>query len=71
MLQLSASVYAPTITNLDENKEIFYNQLANVLSRIPRTDELLMIGDLFPFENVTSLECVKKMLIKVNKLEHS
>ena len=47
------SVYAPTITNLDENKETFYNQLANVLSGIHRTDK--MIGDFFPFENVTSI----------------
>ena len=35
------SVYAPTMTN----KEAFYNQLASVLSCIPRTDELLLIGD--------------------------
>ena len=35
------SVYAPTY----ENKEAFYNQLANVLSGIPRTDKLLLIGD--------------------------
>ncbi|KAK2188934.1 hypothetical protein NP493_119g04017 [Ridgeia piscesae] len=39
------SVYAPTMTNPDENKEVFYNQLANVLSGIPRTDKLLLIGD--------------------------
>ena len=38
------SVYAPTITNPDENKEAFYNQLASVLSGIPRTDKLLLIG---------------------------
>ena len=38
------SVYAPTMTNPDENKEAFYNQLASVLSGIPRTDKLLMIG---------------------------
>ena len=36
------SVYAPTMTN----KEAFYNQLASVLSCIPRTDELLLIGGL-------------------------
>ena len=39
------SVYAPTITNPDENKEAVYNQLASVLSDIPRTDKLLLIGD--------------------------
>ena len=39
------SVYAPTMTNPDENKETFYNQLASVLSGIPRTDKLLLIGD--------------------------
>ena len=37
------SVYA--MTNLDENKEAFYNQLASVLSGIPCTDKLLLIGD--------------------------
>ena len=39
------SVYAPTMTNPDENKEAFYNQLASVLSGIPRTDKLMLIGD--------------------------
>ena len=38
------SVYAPAMTNPDENKEAFYNQLASVLSGIPRTDKLLLIG---------------------------
>ena len=38
-------VYAPTMTNPDKNKEPFYNQLENVLSDIPRTDNLLLIGD--------------------------
>ena len=37
------SVYAPTMTNPDENKEAFYNQLASVLSGTPRTDNLLLI----------------------------
>ena len=39
------SVYASTLTNPDENKEVFCNQLASVLSGIPRTDKLLLIGD--------------------------
>ena len=39
------SVYAPTITNPDENKEAFYNQLASVLSGIPHADKLLLIGN--------------------------
>ena len=39
------SVYAPTMTNPDENKDAFYNQLASVLNGIPRTDKLLLIGD--------------------------
>ena len=42
------SVYTPTMTNPDENKEAFYNQLASVLSGIPRTDKLLLIGDFNP-----------------------
>ena len=39
------SVYAPTMTNPDKNKEAFHNQLASVLSGIPRTDKLLLRGD--------------------------
>ena len=39
------SVYAPTMKNPDEYEEAFYNQLACVLSGIPRTDKLLLIGD--------------------------
>ncbi|KAK2150128.1 hypothetical protein NP493_2854g00013 [Ridgeia piscesae] len=33
----------PTMTNPDENNDAFYNQLASVLSGIPRTDKLLLI----------------------------
>ena len=40
------SVHAPIMTNPDGNKEAFYNQLASALSGIPRTDKLLLIGDL-------------------------
>ena len=40
------SVYAPTMTNPEENMEDFYKQLASVPSGIPRTDKLLLlIGD--------------------------
>ena len=39
------SVYAPTMTNSDENKEAFYNRLASVLSGIPRTGKLLLMGN--------------------------
>ena len=39
------SMYALTMTNPDENKEAFYNQLASVLSGIPCRDKLLLIGD--------------------------
>ena len=38
------SVCAPTMTNPDENKEAFYNLLTSLLSGIPRTDKLLLIG---------------------------
>ena len=38
------SVYAPTMTNPDDSKEAFYNQLDSVLSGIPHTDKLLLIG---------------------------
>ena len=34
------------MTNPDENKEAFYNQLTGVLSGMPLTDKLLLIGDL-------------------------
>ena len=40
-----ATSISPTMTNPDENKEAFYNQLASVLSGIPRTDKLQLIGD--------------------------
>ena len=39
------SMYAPTMTHPDEIKKAFYNQLASVLSGIPCTDKLLLIGD--------------------------
>ncbi|KAK2187215.1 hypothetical protein NP493_175g03012 [Ridgeia piscesae] len=46
-LPLSKNNFATiiSVTNPDENKEDFYNQLASVLSSIPRTDKLLLIGN--------------------------
>ena len=39
------SMYAPTMTNPDDNKGAFYNQLASVLSGIPEVSyQLLLIG---------------------------
>ena len=37
------SVYAVTITNPEETKEVFYNQLAHMLRNTPRTDKLILI----------------------------
>ena len=39
------SVYAPTMTNPDEAKENFYNQLRSTLHSIPHTDKLILMGD--------------------------
>jgi len=39
------SVYAPTMTNHDENKGAFYNQLRKVLSKICRKDKLILTGE--------------------------
>ncbi|KAK3509681.1 hypothetical protein QTP70_008422 [Hemibagrus guttatus] len=41
-----SSVYAPTLTNTDEKKEAFYNQLACTLRQVPHTDKLILMGDL-------------------------
>ncbi len=40
------SVYAPTLTYPDEVKNTFYDQLDEVLRSIPRTDKLILLGDL-------------------------
>lgn len=39
------TVYAPTMTNPDENKEAFYNQLSATLRQIPHRDKILLMGD--------------------------
>ena len=37
--------YAPTMTNLVEVKDKFYNDLDDVISSTPRTDKLILLGD--------------------------
>ena len=39
------SAYAPTMTNPDEVKDKFYNDLDDVISAKPRTDKLILLGD--------------------------
>ena len=39
------SAYAPTMTNPDEVKDKFYDDLDSVISAAPRTDKLLLLGD--------------------------
>ena len=39
------SAYAPTMTNPDEVKDKFYNDLDSVISATPRTDKLILLGD--------------------------
>ena len=39
------SAYAPTITNPDEVKDKFYDDLDSVISAAPRTDKLILLGD--------------------------
>ena len=40
------SAYAPTMTNLNEVKDKFYNDLDDVISAKPRTDKLILLGDI-------------------------
>ena len=39
------SAYAPTMTNPDEVKDKFYDDLDSVISATPRTDKLILLGD--------------------------
>ena len=39
------SAYAPTMTNPDEVKDKFYNDLDSVISATPRIDKLILLGD--------------------------
>ena len=40
------SAYAPTMTNPDEVKDKFYDDLDSVISAAPRTDKLILRADL-------------------------
>ena len=39
------SAYAPTLTNPDEVKETFYEDLNRVISSVPKKDKLIILGD--------------------------
>lgn len=39
------STYAPTITNLDEMKDMFYEKLDALLSAVSSTDKLILLRD--------------------------
>jgi exonuclease III len=39
------SAYAPTMTNLDETKDKFYEDLELIISQVPRKDKLIIMGD--------------------------
>ena len=39
------SAYAPTMTNPDENKDKFYEDLNTVITTVPHADKLIMLGD--------------------------
>ncbi len=39
------SAYAPTMTNRDDGKEKFYEELDALISTVPQVDKLLLLGD--------------------------
>jgi len=39
------SAYAPTMTNDDADKEVFYDHLNSVLRSVPFRDNLFLLGD--------------------------
>ena len=39
------SAYAPTMTNPEEVKDKFYDDLNSVISATPQTDKLILLGD--------------------------
>ena len=39
------SAYAPTMTNDNETKELFYHSLDSLLSETPAADKLILLGD--------------------------
>ena len=60
--------YAPTMTNPDEVKDKFYDDLDSVISAAPRTDKFILLGDFNvrmgtghqTLEGVIGSECVGK-----------
>ena len=40
------SVYAPTMTNPEETKDVFYQQLDDLVRSVPQSDKLIIMGDL-------------------------
>ena len=39
------SVYAPTMTNPEETKDQFYEELDTTISEFPKSDKLIILGD--------------------------
>lgn len=39
------SVYAPTFKRPPEEKALFYDQLSEVLTAVPRSDRIFLLGD--------------------------
>jgi exonuclease III len=39
------SAYAPTLVDVTDEKEAFYDQLSSTISPVPKNDKLLLVGD--------------------------